>query len=140
MNCDDSRIYLPAFLDDELDVAESLRVQNHLAACGDCRQVQDEQLALRSALRDSDLFAHPSAEFSKRIESAIRTAAKEEARSHHTSWFETMRLESFRWVPAAAVLLIMTTIGAGAPTMSFMKYLTAPPRLPAAMRSCRWPS
>ena len=27
---------------------------------------------------------------------------------------------------------IITTIGAGAPTMSFMKYFTAPPRLPAA--------
>ena len=30
MNCDDSRIYLPAYLDEELDVAESLRVQKHL--------------------------------------------------------------------------------------------------------------
>ena len=38
MNCDDSRIYLTAYLDDELDVAESLRVQKHLAECGDCRQ------------------------------------------------------------------------------------------------------
>jgi anti-sigma factor RsiW len=112
MNCDDSLIYLPAYLDEELDVAESLRVQKHLAECADCRRAQDEQLALLSALRDSDLFAHPSAEFSKRIAAAVRRAAKEEARSQHTSWFETLRLESFRWVPAAAVLLIMTTIGA----------------------------
>jgi anti-sigma factor RsiW len=112
MNCDDSRIYLPAYLDDELDVAESLRVQKHLVTCGDCRQVQDEQLALRSALRDSELFAHPSVDFSKRIEAAVRKAAKEEARSQRSSWFEAWRLESFRWVPAAAVLLIVTTIGA----------------------------
>ena len=77
MNCDDSRIYLPAYLDDELDVAESLRVQKHLVECGNCRHVQDEQLALRSALRDSELFAHPSADFSKRIEEAVRKAARE---------------------------------------------------------------
>jgi anti-sigma factor RsiW len=112
MNCDDSLIYLPAYLDEELDVAESLRVQKHLAECADCRRAQDEQLALLSALRDSDLFAHPSADFSERIEAAVLRAAKEEARSQRTSWFETLRLESFRWVPVAAVLLIMTTIGA----------------------------
>jgi anti-sigma factor RsiW len=112
MNCDDSRIYLPAYLDDELDVAESLRVQKHLVECGHCRQLQDEQLALRTALRDSELFAHPSADFSKRIEAAVRKAAKEEARSQRFSWFEAWRFESFRWVPAAAVLLIVTAIGA----------------------------
>ena len=65
MNCNDSLIYLPAYLDEELGVAESLRVQKHLIECGDCRQAQDEQLTLRSALRDPDLYAHPPADFSK---------------------------------------------------------------------------
>ena len=111
MNCADSRIYLPAYLDDELDVAESLHVQRHLAECGDCRQAQDEQLALRSALRDPELYAHPSADFAKRMEAAVRKAAKEEARSQRSSWFESLRLESFRWVPATAALVIVTTIG-----------------------------
>ena len=111
MNCADSRTYLPAYLDDELDVAESLHVQRHLAECGDCRQAQDEQLALRSALRDPELYAHPSADFSKRIEAAVRKAAKEEARSQRSSWFEWLRLDSLRWVPAAAALVIVTTVG-----------------------------
>src|ERR1700682_4641038 len=102
MTCDDSRIYLAAYLDEELGVAESLRVQKHLAECGTCRQAQDEQLALRSALRDPDLYAHPSADFSTRIEAAVRRAAKAEARSHRPSWFESFRLGSLRWVPAAA--------------------------------------
>ena len=65
MNCDDSRIYLPAYLDEELGVAESLRVQKHLTECGDCRRAQDEQLALRSALRDPDLYARPFDRFLK---------------------------------------------------------------------------
>jgi len=111
MNCDDSRIYLPAYLDEELGVAESLRVQKHLTECGDCRQAQDEQLALRSALRDPDLFAHPSVDFSKRIEAAVRRSAQEEARSQGSSWFEWFRIGSFRWVPAMAALVIVTTIG-----------------------------
>jgi anti-sigma factor RsiW len=111
MTCDDSRIYLGAYLDEELGVAESLRVQKHLTECGTCRQAQDEQLALRSVLRDPDLYAHPSAEFSTRIEAAVRRAAKEEARLHRPSWLESFRLGSFRWVPAAAALVIVTTIG-----------------------------
>jgi anti-sigma factor RsiW len=112
MTCDDSRIYLPAYLDEELDVADTLRLQKHLTECGDCRQAQEEQLVLRSALRDPDLRTHPSADFSKRIEAAVRKAAKEEAWSRRTSWFETFRLESFRWLPATAVLVVVTTIGA----------------------------
>jgi len=112
MNCADSRTYLPAYLDDELDVAESLYVQRHLAACEDCRQAQDAQLALRSALRDPGLYAYPSADFSKRIEATVRRAAKEEARSQRSSWFALLRLDSFRWVPAAAALVIVTTVGA----------------------------
>jgi len=112
MNCDDSRIYLPAYLDDELDIAESIRVQKHLTECADCRHAQDEQLVLRSALRDPDLYAHPSADFSQRIEAAVRGAAKEEGRSRRSAWFESLRFGSFRWVPAMAAFAIVTTIGA----------------------------
>jgi anti-sigma factor RsiW len=112
MKCDDSRTYLPAYLDDELDVAESLRIQKHLAECQDCQQAQDEQLGLRSALRDPDLRAYPSADFSKRIEAAVRRTAQEEARSRRTSRFEFWRIESFRWLPAAVVFLVVTAIGA----------------------------
>lgn len=112
MNCDESRIYLPAYLDDEVDVAESLRVQKHLAECGDCRRAQDEQLVLRSALRDPDLRANPSAEFSRRIEAGLRRAAQEEARSQRSAWFEHLRPGSFRWVGAMASVLMVTTIGA----------------------------
>jgi anti-sigma factor RsiW len=107
MNCEDSRIYLPAYLDDELDVAESLHVQKHLATCADCRQAQEEHLTLRSALRDARLHAHPSADFTKRIDAAVRRAAKEQARPQPSSW-----LEPLRWVPAAAALVIVTTLGA----------------------------
>ena len=108
MKCDDSRIYLPAYLDDELDVAESLRVQKHLSECGDCRRTQDEQLALRSAMRDPALYAQPSVDFSKRMEAAVRRVAQEEARSQRAGWFESMWVGAFRWVPAVAALLIVS--------------------------------
>jgi anti-sigma factor RsiW len=108
MNCDDSRAYLPAYLDDELGVAESLLVQKHLSHCGDCRSTQDQQQALRTALRNPDLAAHPSADFSKRLQTAVRRAAKEEARAQRPSWFETLR---FGWIPAAIALVLTTALG-----------------------------
>jgi anti-sigma factor RsiW len=117
MKCDDSRIYLPAYLDDELDVAESLRVQKHLAECPECRHAQDQQLALRSALSDPELYAHPSADFSKRLQASIRLAAKEEAQSRRPTWADRLRIGSprigsFEWIPAAAALVIVATVGA----------------------------
>jgi anti-sigma factor RsiW len=117
MKCDDSRIYLSAYLDDELDVAESLRVQKHLAECRDCREAQDQQLALRSALRDPELYAYPSADFSKRLQASVRQAAKEEAQARRPKWTDWLRIGSprigsFGWVPAAAALAIVTTVGA----------------------------
>jgi anti-sigma factor RsiW len=112
MNCDGSRTYLAAYLDDELDVAESLRVLKHLAECPDCRQTEEQQLALRFALRDPDLRVHPSADFVERIEVVVRRAAKAEARSRRSSRFEFLHFESLRWMPAAAVVLLLTLVGA----------------------------
>ena len=39
-----------------------------------------------------DLVSYPSANFSKRIEAALRRAAKEEARSQRSAWFERLRM------------------------------------------------
>jgi len=111
MNCDDSRVYLPAYLDDELGVAESLLVQKHLSHCKNCRRAQDQRQALRTALRNPDLVAHPSADFSKHLQATVRQAAKGEARLQRPSWLETMRFESFRWIPAAIVLVLTTALG-----------------------------
>jgi anti-sigma factor RsiW len=111
MNCD-SRIYLPAYLDDELDVAQSLRIQKHLTKCRNCRQEQDEQLALRSAVRDPDLYAHFSADFARCMETAVRNAAQEEAASGRPSWFEWLRMGALRWVPTLAALFVVAATGA----------------------------
>lgn len=43
---------LSAFLDDELEEAESLRVARHLASCRDCGAELDGLRSMRAALRD----------------------------------------------------------------------------------------
>jgi anti-sigma factor RsiW len=110
MNCEDLKMYLSAYVDDELDVAESLRLEKHLIGCPGCRQAQEAQLALRSALRDPDLYFEPSSDFANRIASAVRAQAKKEARQEST-WFDWFRIPSLRWVPSAAVLVLLITAG-----------------------------
>jgi len=110
MNCEDLRMYLSAYLDDELDVAESLRLEKHLTECRGCREVQEAHVALRSALRDPSLYFQPSADFANRIASSVRLQAKKEARQE-SGWFDWFPLPSLRWVSVAAILVIMITAG-----------------------------
>jgi anti-sigma factor RsiW len=110
MNCEDSRMYLSAYLDEELDVAEILRLEKHLADCRLCRPVQEAQFALRSALRHPSLYFEPSAGFGNRIAAAVRLRAKTEPREKST-WFAWFQMSSLRWVSAAAGLVIMIAAG-----------------------------
>ena len=102
MNCEESRMFLAAYLDDELDVTGSLRVQKHLLECAQCRRAQDEHIALRAALRDPELYAEPSAAFSGRLQASVRRAAKEEARKDRVAWWAWPK-----WTLAAAVVLVI---------------------------------
>ena len=116
MNCEDLRMYLSAYLDDELDIAESLRLEKHLTECRGCRELQDAQLDLRSALRDPGLRFQPSADFANRVATAVRQQAKQEARKEST-WFDWLRGlalfgPSWLWAPAAAVLVVLIAAGA----------------------------
>lgn len=108
MNCEDSRLYLSAYLDDELDVTDTLRMQSHLASCGACRQAQDERLTLRSALRDPGLYANPSDAFEQRVRDAVRQGAKSEAQPRR----HTFRVDSFRRGLAAAALASAVIVAA----------------------------
>jgi len=107
MNCEDARIYLAAYLDDELDVPHNIEMQKHLAGCAACREAREEYLALRSSLAGSGLYAAPSADFARRVKTAVRRAAKEEARAARSLWFP-----SLHWISAAVALVLGVGIAA----------------------------
>jgi anti-sigma factor RsiW len=126
MTCEDIRMYRSAYLDDELDAAESLRLERHVNQCRGCREVQEAQLALRSALRDPDMYFRPHADFEKRIASVVRLQAKKEAQKEiagsERAWFDLFRMGSLRWVSASAVLLVIIT----AATLPILNKLRSP--------------
>lgn len=55
MNCEEARVLLHAYLDDELDAAASLAMAQHLAGCAGCTQRYRGYAGLQQALRDPAL-------------------------------------------------------------------------------------
>jgi len=118
MNCEERRVLLHAFLDDELDPERSLDVQSHLDACPDCAREHAAHLALRSALRDEALYFRPPEGFENRIratlasQGATERAADRAGPAGRTGAFGIFRRMPWAWLPAgaAAALLILTTI------------------------------
>src|SRR4051794_2297147 len=60
MNCEETRDYLAAYLDGELDVASTISIERHLRACPDCRRARDGARSLRTAIKGADLYEVPS--------------------------------------------------------------------------------
>ena len=71
MNCDDVRVLLHAYLDDELGAAESLAATRHLAECDACRQRFDDYARLSGSLRQADLYRVAPAALRARIASRL---------------------------------------------------------------------
>ena len=51
MNCSECRAHLHAYLDQELDLPSVVAIDQHLAACAECKALFAGQLALRSGIR-----------------------------------------------------------------------------------------
>src|SRR5690349_25064363 len=56
MTCDETRLLLHAYLDDELDAAQSAAVLAHLAGCAACTARYEGHARLREALAQPDLY------------------------------------------------------------------------------------
>ena len=51
ITCTESQQLIPWLLDDELDAAQSLMVENHIDHCGDCRAFLEHEAQLRLVVR-----------------------------------------------------------------------------------------
>lgn len=80
MNCKDAQNLLQAYADQELDLLNSLEMDQHLGSCPACAQALRDILSLRSALRTEAPYHQPGAELRKRVHAALTNADKAEAR------------------------------------------------------------
>ncbi len=58
MNCDEAKPLLNAYLDRQLDAANTLAIEKHLSRCPGCQAIYDEQITLRQSIRDALTYHH----------------------------------------------------------------------------------
>src|SRR5262249_31596028 len=100
------------YLDGELDLPSTLRVEAHLPGCVSCARTHESQRALQSAMSNGKLYFTPPTDLSRRVQLALHQAHKAQGR---TSSFvrgvpkPVLRRISWAWmsVAAAAVLVAM---------------------------------
>jgi anti-sigma factor RsiW len=99
--CKETKGFLNAYVDGELDSEGSLAVETHVRACAACLTDVEKFHALASAIENGSLRFKAPARVKRNAQRAIR-AANSEARSSLFFW---------RWasVPASAVLIIALT-------------------------------
>ena len=78
MICDDARLLLHAYLDDELDAAQSAAMERHLATCAACDASRREHGRLRQALAQPALYRRAPDALRQRWEApvAVESAAR----------------------------------------------------------------
>lgn len=71
MNCDQARLLLHPYLDDQLDVVQSLRVVEHLGECPACEESRARIQELSQAVGRSDLRYYAPASLAQRVRAAL---------------------------------------------------------------------
>jgi anti-sigma factor RsiW len=75
-----------------------LEIEQHMQECQACASAYHNQIALRSAFKDSSLYHSAPPRLAKRIRSSLRREAKSEV---------GRRLFGWRWLPVGAMALIL---------------------------------
>ncbi|MFY9552614.1 MAG: anti-sigma factor [Thermoanaerobaculia bacterium] len=92
MSCSESRTFLHAYLDGELDLVRQVEIEDHLRTCGACSRIHQAQLALRSALKSDELYFRAPAHLEQKVRMASQPAERK-------TWLPRPRMPD--WIGAA---------------------------------------
>lgn len=112
MNCQDMRLLLHAYLDDELGAADSLAVARHLAECDTCTQRLRAFTQSHDDLRGADLYRSAPAALRARIEARLPRPAVA-PRSPRRGWSMAFA--------ALAALFVIAAVFAGWQTLQLRR-------------------
>ncbi|MDR3404065.1 MAG: anti-sigma factor [Chthoniobacter sp.] len=102
MNCQQIRKLIHAHYDGELDAANTMQVDEHLADCPACFGALRQLSALRGALQNSELRFSAPTDLRRNIAAAVEQAAKTERETTSSRpW-----LQYSGWAVAAALLIV----------------------------------
>jgi anti-sigma factor RsiW len=104
MNCETAHPLIAAYVDGELDLVNSLAVEEHMANCPSCARIREGQLELHAALsgKTGDLYYQAPASLRRSVRASIPS---KERRPLLAGWFAPMR-----WVPVLAAVVLIAGI------------------------------
>ena len=102
MDCKNAQTLIAGYLDQELDPVRTLEIEDHLHGCVACSQDYENHQVLSEGLRTGSVYFKAPANLEKRIQRAVRQAAKAESAPRWLSW-SWVRMAA----PMAAAALVL---------------------------------
>lgn len=107
MQCQESKKLLDAYVDNEVDVTQSVALEEHLAGCPDCAQIVEGRRALRSAIQNADLRYTAPPELVTSVRKALRFPEEKRSLSERWLWLKTAGLG---FAAATAVFVLVAAV------------------------------
>lgn len=104
MNCDRVRLLLNGYIDQELDLVNSLDVQEHVRDCAACSQQYRQLVALQTATSQRSLYRPAPPHLERQIRASLRQASPTLPARVAISW---------AWFAPAIVLMAFLLFGVG---------------------------
>ena len=99
MTCDAAQPFLEAYVDDELDADNSLKLEEHLRSCDSCSQFRKQLEALRSVIAAQGSRYSAPDDLRRRIQADLRASTRSTARREKYGF-------DWKWLAIAASLVI----------------------------------
>lgn len=115
MQCQESKKILDAYVDNEVDLTQSVALEEHLAACADCSKGLESRRALKNAIQDADLRYAAPPELVKSVRKSLRLPA------------ETTSAPRWQWFKAAFVGFATATALCAVITVMIVRQFRTPP-------------
>ncbi len=89
MNCRECHEFIDAYIDNELDVAATILVEQHLRDCAECQQLLESRKVVGSLLKDPQVRFEVPASLREKIQSALPAPMATRSRSRRAPipWF-----------------------------------------------------
>jgi anti-sigma factor RsiW len=102
MTCQESARLLPGYFDSELDLVNTLEVEDHLRTCAACTSTLEADRTLRAAISRSNLRYTAPATLDRKVRAAVaNTFPPEKSARKHWTW---------EWSAVAAALLLCAVL------------------------------
>jgi anti-sigma factor RsiW len=114
-NCETIRLLVHGLIDGELDAANALAAEAHIAGCADCGALHEEMIMLRARLGAADLHFPAPPGLAARIDRAIGSAQRPAVPRPRLVWPNWATVGGLAALAASLLLLLMVPRGPDLP-------------------------